>query len=40
MVATFNGWDELPEAEREELAQWELQSESRPAEPVPAVTPK
>jgi hypothetical protein len=23
MVATFNGWDELPEAEREGLEQWE-----------------
>jgi hypothetical protein len=23
MIATFNGWDELPEAEREGLEQWE-----------------
>lgn len=23
MVATYNGWDEMPESEREELEQWE-----------------
>jgi hypothetical protein len=23
MVATFNGWDDMPEVEREALEQWE-----------------
>jgi hypothetical protein len=25
MVATFNGWDDMPEAEREALERWEEQ---------------
>jgi hypothetical protein len=26
MVPTYNGWDEIPEDEREELEQWETES--------------
>jgi hypothetical protein len=26
MVPTYNGWDEIPEDEREELEQWEAAS--------------
>jgi hypothetical protein len=26
MVPTYNGWDEIPEDEREELEQWEQES--------------
>jgi hypothetical protein len=26
MVATFNGWDEMPELEREALDLWELET--------------
>jgi hypothetical protein len=27
MVATFNGWDDMPEVEREALEQWEREHE-------------
>jgi hypothetical protein len=26
MIPTYNGWDEIPEDEREELEQWEMES--------------
>jgi hypothetical protein len=26
MVPTYNGWDEIPEDEREELEQWEMKT--------------
>ena len=29
MVATFNGWDDMPETEREALEQWEQENEGR-----------
>jgi hypothetical protein len=29
MVATFNGWDDMPEVEREGLEQWEREHEGR-----------
>jgi hypothetical protein len=29
MVATFNGWDDMPEDEREALEQWEAQDRGR-----------
>jgi hypothetical protein len=29
MVATFNGWDDMPEAERESLEQWEREHEGQ-----------
>ncbi|HEX2251247.1 MAG TPA: hypothetical protein VHH32_12945 [Gemmatimonadales bacterium] len=29
MIPTFNGWDDTPEDEREELEQWETESRLR-----------
>lgn len=29
MVATFNGWDDMPEVERESLEQWERENEGQ-----------
>jgi hypothetical protein len=31
MVATFNGWDDMPEIEREALERWEQQNQRRSA---------
>jgi hypothetical protein len=37
MVPTYNGWDEIPEDEREELEQWERESRlhRRPSQSIP-----
>lgn len=47
MVATFNGWDDMAEAERESLEQWELENQGRSSAwalrtrfwPTPLLTP-
>jgi hypothetical protein len=40
MVATFNGWEDMPEGERESLDQWEREQEKHSSDAALATWPK